>query len=262
VLAAIITHTHDDHLGGMVEVLEELGESFVGEVLLNNERLLVVVPVGESASNYRKRLRSLFLRLAEFGDRVQPATEPSGGQCGRIAWRLLAPRHVDIVTAVARNDPNIASGVVDLEADGLRVVVGGDATIDTWERIATEIEHGAVLRWPHHAGSLGPAGAEERLLEIANPVAVVVSVGTARRPGLPSDVFFNAAREHSSRLVCTEATEACIVGAAAPGRCAGTVRVRFEPGLPLTTSSANHAAVVTALGAARCLLGPTVQTTA
>lgn len=254
-VAAIVTHTHDDHLGGVVEVLEGLGDRFTGCVYLNNDRLAEIVPAGHDAKDVAKRRRAVFTRIAEYGDRARAAETPLGGTCGRIAWRLHAPRHADIFAALGQNNVNVASGVVELEFAGRRVVVGGDAQIGTWDRIADAIQPGAVLRWPHHGGYLGAADADARLFAIAEPSVVIVSVGAVVHPGVPSEAFFDAAREHPSRLLCTQSTDACVHGGGVPGTCAGTMRDVLGHGDTVTTAT-DHEATMDALGGARCRLGP------
>ena len=72
VATAIVSHTHADHSGGVLDVLESLEDRFYGEILVNHESFLATPVAGPDRGVAGKKLRAMFLRLREFPDRVKP----------------------------------------------------------------------------------------------------------------------------------------------------------------------------------------------
>jgi competence protein ComEC len=258
-VAVIVSHTHCDHFGGVLDVIEAVEDLFTGELYFNHDSLMAVPVAGPERGVAGKKLRALLNRAAELGaERVRRAEPPSAGNAGEIAWQLLAPTYAEVQRAVATGDPNLASAVVLLTVGDDRVVVGGDAQLPTWERIARSLEGASVLRWPHHGGALTDSDlqADERVLEILNPSTVVVSVGAGNTHGHPTTRFFAAVQASPARLLCTQATSSCLADGS-PGRpCAETVRVRVgQAGVPpeVTPQAPNHDGLVASFGDAQCL---------
>lgn len=74
-------------------------------------------------------------------------------------------------------DPNLASGVVLLQVGANQIVIGGDARLVTWERIAGRIPKGAVVRWPHHGGAIdSDPDAHNRLRELLHQCGTSMSI--------------------------------------------------------------------------------------
>ncbi len=254
--AALVTHTHQDHFGGVLDVLEALAERFTGTLHFNHDTLMVTPVAGGDRAVAGRKLRALINRASEFGDRVHRAEEQTPpGNVGCISWQLLAPSYQDVLDAVARRNPNLASGVVVLRVGSDAIVIGGDAQMPTWERIADQVPKGAVLRWPHHGGSLGSdPNADVRLRELLSPEFVVVSVGATNTEGHPTGSFFAAVGGEPGRLLCTQATSACVAGRGAGRVCAGTITIHASgQGNPTATTAAHdHAAVIASLGNGQC----------
>ncbi len=256
----VVSHSHMDHLGGVLDVIEAAGERFTGTLHFNQDSFMVTPVAGEDRHVAGKKLRALVNRASEFGDRVHRAEPPaSAGTVGAFAWRVLAPTYAEILSAIAGADPNLASGIVMLTVGADVFVIGGDAQLSTWQRLSGTIPPGAVVRWPHHGGSLGPnPDANQMVLDILEPQAVIVSVGATNTHSHPSAAFFAAVEQHTSRLLCTQATAACVAGGAIPGVCAGTVRTHSDGSgqVAVVPHTPNHPVVVAALGNARCLASP------
>ena len=256
----IVSHSHMDHLGGVLDVIEAVGERFTGTLHFNQDSFMVTPVAGEDRHVAGKKLRALVNRASEFGDRVQRAEPPaSTGTVGAFTWRVLAPTYAEILSAIAGANPNLASGIVMLTVGADVIVIGGDAQLSTWQRLSGTIPMGAVLRWPHHGGSLGPnPDANKIVLDILEPQEVIVSVGATNTHGHPSNTFFAAVGQHASRLLCTQATAACVAGGATPGVCAGTVRIHSDGSgqAAVVPDTPDHLAVVAAFGNARCLAVP------
>lgn len=254
--AAIITHSHADHSGGVLDVLEILEDRFYGEIYFNQDSFKATPVAGPDRGVAGKRLRTILNRIREFGDRARHAEAGNGGSSGNLSWQILAPEYYELIAAVSLGDPNYASAIILLSAHNSHVLVGSDAPLKVWERIADQVPADAICRWPHHGGTIDATGSlksQEKLFAIVRPSAVVISVGTGNNHGHPSNAFFHARRENGVKLLCTEATSACVLGGGVGGRCAGSIRVSItESGSSVSLDAADHQAIIDGFGAAQC----------
>jgi competence protein ComEC len=254
--AAIITHSHADHSGGVLDVLETLDDRFYGKIYFNRDSFKATPVAGPDRGVAGKQLRAILNRIREFGDRVDHAEARIGGSFGEISWQILAPEYYEVNEAVSIGDPNYASAIVLLSAHNSHVLVGSDAPLKIWERIADQVPIGAICRWPHHGGAIDTTGSlesQEKLFAMVRPSSVVISVGTGNNHGHPSNAFFHARRESRVKLLCTEATSACVLGGGIGGRCAGSIHVSITgSGSKISVDAANHQAIINAFGAAQC----------
>jgi len=255
--AAIVTHSHRDHFGGVLDLLEELAERFTGTLYLNIDTLVAMPPgPGEELKQNKTIVRALLNRAREYAGRVAKADSDVPIQTlGGISWQLLAPTYDQLLEAVASGNPNIASGIVLIRSPGGDVVVGGDAPLESWQGVEGHLPSQSVVRWPHHGGHLSPADdAQDVLMALLKPSVVLVSVGAQNAHGHPSGGFFDAVSAHGSRLLCTEATASC-AGGDGGGVCAGSVRVHLANNAEplIEPATADHQTVIEGWGTARCL---------
>jgi hypothetical protein len=246
----------------VLDVLESLRDVFTGTLYFNQDSLMAVPVAGEDRKVAGRKLRALVLRASEFGPgRVARAEVPiAPGALGCLQWQLLAPTYDEVLAAISCGNPNLASGVVLLNVGSNYVVIGGDAPLATWQRIAGSIPKGAAVRWPHHGGSLGPdPNANAKVFSLLEPSSVIVSVGASNTHGHPTEEFFAVAGGgHRCALLCTQATSACVSGGGAGGVCAGTIRIQIggSSGIEVTPDTDDHPAVVARFGNGRCVAAP------
>ncbi|WP_419932314.1 ComEC/Rec2 family competence protein [Candidatus Poriferisodalis sp.] len=255
VRAAVVTHSHMDHFGGMIEVLTSLEERFTGVLYLNHDTMIANPGTVES----RTGLKGLLKRALVYGDRVSRAHADIGRQQlgDTTSWTLLAPTYPQLLRAVAAGQPNAGSGIVLIESEGRSAIIGGDAQISAWREAIRMMPSRSIVRWPHHGGKIGSvvsADAHGELFQLLDPAAVLVSVGANNNHGHPSPEFFRAAQSHNSQLLCTQVTAQC-TGGTPGGVCAGSIRVDLAGSRPPhpTPSEPNHSAFVQQLPNAHCV---------
>lgn len=263
--AAIVTHSDQDHAGGLLDVLERLAERFDGNVYFNIDSLQATPVAGPDYRIEGRKRRAFLLRVREYLPRFRWAQAPSLDQAqgpdleqiGMIHWRFAWPEYGNVVQAWITGNPNLASAIVVVSAFGKNIIISGDAPLSAWESIADSLPRGSTVRWPHHGGRVSTGdqlAAQERLFEICKPTRVIVSVGSNNSFGHPFEQFFTARQASGARLVCTEASHKCVKGGGPGGVCAGTIRLTLTADDEIvSTETPDHQARVRELGAARCV---------
>lgn len=164
----ILTHPHDDHVGGAASVLEATPPAAWWEPAY----------VGTSPT-YRSALLAVQARGIPW-HRVHPGDTLN---IDGVRVRALAP---DSAWTVQQTDPNLASVVVAVEFGSTRWLFTGDAEIEeeAWliERWGNALQS-SVLKSGHH-GSKTSSSAP--FLDVVNPAVALISVGADNTYGHPS----------------------------------------------------------------------------
>jgi competence protein ComEC len=272
---AVITHSDIDHLGGMYEVISTIPTR---ELRYNRDTLMPAD--GTEAIKLRAALRGFFGLHETMQLQREAAVSGNAGQVGGIAWQVLSPTTALLDLAQANSDRNLASVVLRLEADGLRVLVAGDADSRAWKRLlnAGHDVTADVFLVPHHGGSFRRGRARASFGEVIDAVGAshhVVSVGTPNQYRHPALSTLTVLRQKPGRIMCTQVNERCLGAAALPKaeaaalpahaqggvgenpnacQCAGSVRVATATtGFDVSPSIPEHAVVISKLGTPRCL---------
>ncbi|MGC4836317.1 ComEC/Rec2 family competence protein [Micromonospora vinacea] len=230
---ALITHWDLDHFGGIVGVLDQCEAK---TLRFNHETLLAHGNQGRVIATLR-RLRDRRYNHIEFSDARQGLV----GTIGAVRFELLAPSYRQLLHAVSSFDRNLASGVVLLDANGTRVLVGGDADGRVWSRILSEGTQirSDVLKWPHHGAMRHTErhADDQKLLQAVEPSLVIFSAGSDNRYGHPLPATVRLVAQHEIGVMCTQVTERCHSGLHGPNTpCAGTVSLILSPGGRVTRS--------------------------
>jgi len=138
--------------------------------------------------------------------------------CGGAAWsvEIILPVYGALVgmRLEGGEEPNRASAVLRVSAGDHAILVGGDATLDSWERLDPALLRASLFRIPHHGGDIDEGTGTWKIADLYRRVApklAVISVGTnngyehPRRESLPLTQV--AAGE--CRLLCTQLTGRC-----------------------------------------------------
>lgn len=270
------SHSDVDHLGGLYEVVTSIP---VQHVRVNLDSVVQSGVVAE-----RTKLRAAQRAIAGLVDQaitVEPCYAGDDGRVGDIAWRALSPTHDLLLLAQGRGDRNIASVILLLESQNIRVLIGADAPTGAFGRAIERGEdiHAHVFRLSHHGGRVDQLGglSLSELLDKIGAELHVISVGSGNAYGHPTretlEVLGKSA--YRARVMCTQVNQTCAGGsrmpddmddAGLPGlarlgsggrgggcRCAGSIwlEVRDE-GWFVSPTAAEHGSVIDTLERPMC----------
>ena len=194
VAVLLLTHFHDDHVGGLAGVLarREVG---------------VVETTGLAEPAYGAELVARV--AAEAGVPVREAAYGETRQLGQLRWQVVAPS----MGAVAA-DANDASVVLLAESRGTRLLLLGDQEEPAQQRLLRELGETDVdvVKVAHH----GSADQDPALLDAVDPELAVISVGADNDYGHPAPSLLHSldavgaevARTDQAGDVAVVATEA------------------------------------------------------
>lgn len=182
--AAVVTHGHPDHAGGLPAVLRDLSAREVWEgVPVSGHQGLEAVRRAADAAGARWR------RVAA-GDRFE---------FGGVRFDVLHPPVPDWARARVRNDDSV---VLDVRFGDVAVLLPGDVGVDVEPRVAGVLAPARFrfVKLPHH-GSAGSSS--RRLVTAAGACVAVVSAGRGNPFGHPAPVVTARYREAGAMVLDT-----------------------------------------------------------
>lgn len=171
----VLTHRHDDHLGGLATVIERRGA-----------RMFLDAPAGSAGqptAHASPRYAALMTALERGHVQVRQAeagrTIDLGGGARLVLLTPIAPP----ITG-SRSDVNANSVVARLDYGRIRVLLTGDAEAPTerWLLAHPGELHAAVLKVPHHGSRYSSTPA---FLRAVAPQVAVIEVGSRNAYGHP-----------------------------------------------------------------------------
>ena len=185
----VLTHFHDDHVGGLDGVL---GAGPVGQVW--------VCPLASPAS-WAARVRA-----AAAARGVPVLTPPVGaaGSAGRVGWQVLGPLAGPAGEVAAEDESgaeNDASLVLMMTVAGVRVLLTGDVEPPGQEAIvaAGADLHADVLKVPHH----GSSRQDQTFLAATHARLAIASAGVDNDYGHPAPGTVARLRALGMQVVAT-----------------------------------------------------------
>ena len=218
----VLTHPHQDHLAGLVDVLDRY-------------RVHTVLDPGRAFEN------AVYPRF-----RTDAAAEPGGrlldARAGMVVrldptttLSVLYPSEADAAAPLPEDDINNASVVLLLESGGFRALLTGDAELPVEAALAARalITPVTVLKVGHHGSE---SSTSEALLDATRPVLALISCGVDNDYGHPTRQTLDrlAARGIGVLRTDTDGTVEVVsdgrqVVARANGRTVATLALGGEP---------------------------------
>ena len=193
----VASHPHNDHIGGLVAVLEQMEVSHF-------------LDSGQTCDTWTaRRLRELVRQRGIEFHRVAAGDSLLG--LGGVGALVLHPT-ADFVDAegTSLHGLNNGSTVLRLDYGGTSLLFTGDAEVETDEPI---LRWGGrvqadILKVAHHGS---PTSSRQRFIEQVRPQTAVVSVGAVNNFGHPSADVLNRFRKQHTNLYRTDRCGAVIV---------------------------------------------------
>ncbi len=216
----IISHWHEDHVGGGTGVLR----AYSGRV----GKVWFPAAPGFMGTEFWAALVDETDRGALADEQVEPLMVRGSGV--RQIWasrtydadlKIVSPCFMESNRGVAAGDPNATCGVLLFRVGGRFIVFAGDATLAQWQRVPGRVPvpiRADVLVVPHHAGIMWPdrwTGAQiDTALDnlysrLVQPQVAVISAGTRSGKKHPREDVVAALRRARATVVCTQMTQRC-----------------------------------------------------
>lgn len=192
--AVVVTHFHDDHLGGIIYILKNFP---VGMIIDNGAR-----PSGDATYD------AYIAAIKKRNIRRVMALEGDVLRFGDVEFFVLNPQK-----GKDASDPNNDSIVMKLVSKRASVLLCGDVQEPGIGRLSSygPFLRSEIIKIPHHGSSLGKEISVRNFLEIVDPKIAVISVARINNYDAPSRDVMNAITNCNIKSYITKDSGAVII---------------------------------------------------
>jgi competence protein ComEC len=192
--AVVVSHYHEDHLGGLIFVLENFK---VG---------CVIESIAPPANSNVYRLYEKILRRKKI-KRIR-ALKGDEVVMGKSIMRIMNPG-----SFAKREGDNENSLVFKFEDDGMSVLYCGDITAETMQDLISEKDKliSDIVKVPHHAQGMGDEGTVKKFFSMISPEVLVVSSAAQSRYASSSEKSEAALLSTDAKIFNTSSDGAVII---------------------------------------------------
>ena len=217
--AIIITHNDEDHDFNTPQILNEFRKAIKRVFFLqdrNVQKIKLYRTIGTLISDENHDF-PLPMRLEANGGKPRVLFSE-----GDLTLSVMYP---DLIANLGVQNfstfyPNRTSAILRLTCHDRRIVFSGDATIEAWEYVASNLKTEKPLKCdimtiPHHGGRISEDETIEATCqstfysEIVRPKYGIISVGTINPYGHPLMESVSAAINAGVKVFCTQMTNKC-----------------------------------------------------
>lgn len=211
----VVSHSHNDHIGGAVSVLGEYQDRIGRICFVQDDRFL--------DSSFWRRISELLKAGTLKQDqliRLEATDRPQlvwADQASTARLRTYSPTVAENLLSQEAQQQNPTSAVLFLDVRHQRIIFASDSEVSQWREIRRKsgrLMTCNVLAVPHHAGRTHSSPRDLNWLfdeALAADVAVV-SVGTSNTHGHPRQDVIESLTGHGVKVLCTQITRRCYDG--------------------------------------------------
>jgi beta-lactamase superfamily II metal-dependent hydrolase len=212
IVRLVVSHNHDDHVGGAVGILTEY-EGRIGKICCLEDGELHQTNLWRKIEQQRRAgiiTYDQLLRL-ECDDSPKMLYQE---RARKLSLKIFSPRYGDNLQAIGEGDQNATSAVLVLDIEDKRIVFAGDSTIRQWRRIREARGRPIdceILAVAHHGGIVWDDPNELMWLykEGILPRVAIISVATSNTDKHPRPEVVQAMAAAGAKVMCTQITRRC-----------------------------------------------------
>lgn len=213
--ALIISHSHSDHIGGAVSVLNEY-QGRITKIGFVQDHLFLDSAFWARISTLlkEKKLSSNHLVRLEYDQKPKIVWSDSAKDFKLLTY---SPSAAENLLSQAEKTPNPTSAVLVLKHNKERILFSADSDVSQWKEVHSRVGRKLtckVLSVPHHAGKVHTRFDDLNWLfkEAIGADIAIVSVGTSNTHGHPREDIVRALRGSDTHVMCTQFTRKCHSG--------------------------------------------------
>ncbi len=209
--ALLTTHSHNDHMGGAINILGHYQDQIDRIGFVNDGEFLT--------SPYWERIKELLsdgkLEREQL-IRLECSNAPQelwNNSTLNAKLHVIAPLPVQNLLGSDQERPNATSAVLILDIGCKRIVFASDSEFVEWKDIQRSL--GTIpcnlLSVPHHGGYIKCSQDELAWLyqDAVKPEVAIISVGTTNNHGHPREDIVRALTKCGAKVMCTQVTKKC-----------------------------------------------------